>query len=143
LTLKPLMHFQAAVSYAGMISKTANGNYTPYNPAQKMTPSLQYNTESRVLKNIHLFTTFDYYFAQDHVAPFELATPAYGLWNLGASAVIQGNRQVHEISIAINNLLDEAYYDHLSRFKYFGLLNMGRNIVVSYKIIFGRPVKEK
>jgi len=29
-----------------------------------------------------------------------------------------------------NNLLNEAYYDHLSRFKSLGYLNMGTNIQV-------------
>ena len=29
---------------------------------------------------------------------------------------------------SINNLLDEEYYDHLSRFKNMGIHEMGRNI---------------
>ena len=30
-----------------------------------------------------------------------------------------------------NNLLNEVYYDHLSRFKAFGIYDMGRNICLN------------
>ncbi len=130
-------------SYSGMISKTEDGNYTPYVPAQKITPDIHY---SFLLKNNHsldVFTNVEFDLAQNNIAPHEIATPAYSLLNLGASTSFECHEQVYTISLTGNNLLDTAYYDHLSRFKYFGLLNMGRNIVLNFKVQFPGQVAVK
>jgi outer membrane receptor for Fe3+-dicitrate len=54
-----------------------------------------------------------------------LATPDYGIWNLGVSVELEGQKAKNMVGLTINNILDTAYYDHLSRLKYFGLLNIG------------------
>jgi iron complex outermembrane receptor protein len=40
------------------------------------------------------------------------------------------------VSLGCTNLFDKAYYDHLSRFKYFGIYNMGRNVYLNIHIPF-------
>ena len=61
----------------------------------------------------------------------ETATPAYVL--LGASAgtdlVIRGKTRLSLYLIG-NNLTDQVYMPHLSRLKYIGVANMGRNVVL-------------
>ncbi len=59
----------------------------------------------------------------------ETATPAYLL--LGAAAgtdiVIRGKTRL-SLYVIGSNLTDQAYMPHLSRLKYIGVANMGRNI---------------
>jgi iron complex outermembrane receptor protein len=122
------------VGYSGMNSKTQDGNFTPYIPAQKITPSLRY---SFLLKkdlpfecHTHVVTNF----AQNHTAPFEIATPQYTLWNAGMETHFGTLHKKYVLGIEVNNILNRAYYDHLSRFKNFDLLNIGRNVIMSVKI---------
>ncbi len=121
-----------------MVSKTADGQYTPYIPAQKLTPSIRYVTTIRERLPVQFFAEASHCFAQNQVAPEELATPAYWLVNAGVSTSFQRNGHGYQVSLSGKNLMNEAYYDHLSRFKYFGLLNSGRNISFSVKMTFER-----
>lgn len=143
LTVKPVRHLQTGVSYSGMVSKTKDGNYTPFIPAQKISPSVQYGFGLKRLDNLSVFTNADYCFAQNNVYPGEIATPRYILWNAGISAVVHQENTAYDFSISANNLLNTAYYDHLSRFKYFGLLNVGRNITLMLKIKHSAAIRQK
>ena len=65
---------------------------------------------------------------QNNVGQFETATDSYLLMNLSGSHEFNlGNNNLGFVW-SINNLLDEEYYDHLSRFKKMGIHEMGRNI---------------
>ena len=67
----------------------------------------------------------------------ETATPAYLL--LGASAgtdvVIKGKTRL-SLYIIGSNLTDQAYMPHLSRLKYIGIANMGRNVAIKMIVPF-------
>lgn len=125
-----LQRHKVTVSYAGMQGKTADGNYIPFTPAQKISPMLEYFTGSPTHEGYSFFIGMDFLFAQHHTAPNEMATPAYHLLNSGLSYKKTRHALSYEMRISGNNLLNAAYYDHLSRFKYFGILNMGRNVGV-------------
>ncbi|MEZ4958288.1 MAG: TonB-dependent receptor [Saprospiraceae bacterium] len=136
ITIKPVKALAIGAAWSGMNSKTADGNYTPFTPPHKITPKISYHIAAEKLPKLAVWTEFDFNFKQNHVAPDEIATPAYHLWNAGISANFNLGKNKTEISLTGNNLLNEAYYDHLSRFKYFGLLNIGRNITLQTKIKF-------
>jgi iron complex outermembrane recepter protein len=140
---KPTKRMQAGIAYSGMISKTADGNYTPYIPAQKITPNINYTLDAMGTHKIMLYSNADFCFAQDNTAPYEIATPFYWLLNAGATTSFNAKSTTYAISLAGNNLLNVAYYDHLSRFKNYGLLNMGRNIVITLKVKFDRQLNRK
>ena len=140
--IKPVSRFSFGASYSGIISKTADGNYTPFVPAQKVSPGINCSFPLKNNNKLSLYSNADYYFEQLHVAPNEIATPSYWLLNAGVSATFKKEKTTYIISIAGNNLLNEAYYDHLSRFKYFGLLNIGRNINLNFIVKFGGQIKK-
>ncbi len=143
LNLKPINHLMIGSSYAAMISKTADGNYTPYIPAQKIAPKIQYYSQKIKNAPLTIFAAADIYLAQNNVYTYEKTTPQYWLLNAGISKVISKNKMNYEMSVVGNNLLNVAYYDHLSRFKNYGLLNIGRNIVIMLKVKFNAPRKVK
>ncbi|MBN9383962.1 MAG: TonB-dependent receptor [Chitinophagaceae bacterium] len=77
----------------------------------------------------------------------ESATPGYALINAGVGAGVTNSKgkTIFNLYIMGNNLFDVAYFDHMSRLKYFlysssdtnpahGIHNMGRNI--AFKIDF-------
>ena len=140
ITLTPSDPLQLRLTYEGMASKTKDGHYTPYTPAQKITPGIQYHLTIQDQLPLQLSAEASHCFAQNQTAPEELTTPAYWLVNAGVSTSFERKGHGYQISLSGKNLLSEAYYDHLSRFKYFGLLNGGRNISLSLKMTFGHQL---
>ncbi|MFZ1676659.1 MAG: TonB-dependent receptor, partial [Saprospiraceae bacterium] len=136
IAFKPITSLRASLTYSGMISKLEDGNYSPFVPAQKLTPAITYSLRIHDMKAIHFYTNVDFYSDQNNVAPNEIATPHYSLWNAGASTSFSSHHKSYDVSVTGNNILNTTYYDHLSRFKYFGLLNIGRNISVNLKVKF-------
>ncbi len=135
-------NFEATTSYSGMISRTSDGNFIPFTPAQKISSLAQYQFLSHKNATFSMFSGIDFWLPQYSVAVGEKATPAYKIVHLGASAKFLGNSKTYDFSLVANNLLNEAYYDHLSRFKNFGLLNIGRNFTALLKIRFHSELKK-
>ncbi|MCB0667444.1 MAG: TonB-dependent receptor, partial [Saprospiraceae bacterium] len=130
----PFKFLHAAISYSEMVSKTHYDHYTPYIPAPKMTPSIDLECPLNGKTIIDLHLELKHAFKQDLVAPLEMETPSYDLFDVSVSTSWLANHTEYELSLVGNNLLDEDYFDHLSRLKNFGLLNMGRNFTVNLKI---------
>ena len=90
----------------------------------------------RVLNNCYVALRAEHRFAQEHFLPgTETATEAYSL--LGASAVTDlliNGRRAATLSLIADNLTDVVYFDHLSRLKYVGVHNPGRNVTVKLEI---------
>ncbi|MCB0531601.1 MAG: TonB-dependent receptor [Lewinellaceae bacterium] len=135
-TLKPYKNVQLKLGYSGMISKTADGSFTPFLPAQKIESKITWQTYIHEKTGIRVFTNLEHYSAQNNTAPNETSTPEYSIWNAGVSLNLKTGKNEIEGFLNIHNLLNTAYYDHLSRFKNLGLLNMGRNFSLGIKLLF-------
>lgn len=110
----------------------SNNENLPFIPANKITSEVQYHFNSGKIVNPVIRVGADYVIAQTNPAQFETPTPEYILFNAGAS----GTWRRLELNLTANNLFNKTYYDHLSRFKYYGIYNMGRNIVLSINFKF-------
>jgi len=138
------------VKYKG---EGANGEYLPFIPPPRWLAAVAYDFLVGVKKinAVSIKTETDYNLAQDRYLGLyntETATPAYLLVNISAQVNI-GLRQKQHImlGVALNNLLNSAYQDHLSRLQYFeyykqspngrsGIYNMGRNFCVKMIVPF-------
>ncbi|NVO21636.1 MAG: TonB-dependent receptor [Bacteroidetes bacterium] len=147
-TLKPVKYLRTGLAYSGMKSKTTDGAYIPYTPAQKLEGNFGYVLHTDKFNPISLSTDVDYYFAQNDTAVGEISTPDYWIWNIGASTTCKSKLADYTFSLSGNNLLNTAYYDHLSRFKYFKdadgqkILNIGRNFAFSIKVRFNSRINK-
>ncbi|GIV57176.1 MAG: TonB-dependent receptor [Rhodothermaceae bacterium] len=65
---------------------------------------------------------------QDRVDENELPTDGYTVWNLSLGAVAEAGGVTLRPLLAVDNLFDTAYLDHLSRYRPFGVLAPGRNV---------------
>lgn len=122
-------------NFATIVGKTKDGNYLPYIPATKLGGIIKYEHDiKQKVKDAYVQVGFDYVFAQNSPAPLETATPSYYLLNASIGAKFPLKRTVLNISITGNNLLNAKYYDHLSRFKTYGIYNIGRDIILNVGI---------
>jgi iron complex outermembrane receptor protein len=113
------------------------GAYLPFIPPPKLTNELRLRLKngSRI-KDFSVFAEAENHFAQNKPAEFETPTAAYWLLNAGLSGNWHTKSGGIIFSVTGNNLLNKNYYDHLSRFKEYGIHNIGRNIVVRVTIPF-------
>jgi iron complex outermembrane receptor protein len=84
-------------------------------------------------------------FAQDRVsqpdcagieeACVDVATDAYTLANVSAGIRLIRGQLVHSVTLRVDNLLDETYFDAASRIKSFAP-NPGRNLALVYRVLF-------
>lgn len=124
-------------SYSNIIGTLNEGGYLPFIPAPKINSEIKLSKHlNKKLSELSFKPGINYVFEQNKLGDFETRTNAYYLIN--ASLNLQFNTNKNDITIGLigNNLLNNAYYDHLSRFKYFGIYNIGRNISLNFKINF-------
>jgi iron complex outermembrane receptor protein len=119
-------------SFSHVEGELNDGSLLPFIPADRLSVGMKLVARQRNWFRIGL----DQVFEQDKPAQFETATPAYLLWNASAGLDRNWNGRPLEIMVVCNNLTDEQYSDHLSRFKYFGLYDIGRNVIVSMHLSF-------
>jgi len=115
----------------------ATNQYLPFMPADKVGTSVgteyRLNQEAKMVFKVGA----DYFLKQNRPAVFETATPDYYLLNASVkySKILDGQKQLNCMLIG-NNLLNRIYYDHLSRFKYFGINNYGINLTLKINYQF-------
>ena len=130
-------------NFSIVTGKLTDGTRLPFIPPAKWTHELRLKCGNGAkVKNILAFAIMDHHFPQEHPAQFETSTDAYWLLNAGASADLQTKYNVITFTLTANNLLNKNYYDHLSRFKDYGIHNIGRNIVVHVTVPFLNSFKK-
>ncbi|MCF8278610.1 MAG: TonB-dependent receptor [Flavobacteriales bacterium] len=125
-----------SASYAGLIGKLNKGEFLPWMPAQKIRPEVAYNHQYNTQWSFHGFVNSDLVLPQKLIYSSEASTPSYQLLNAGFGAECVGEKVNYELNLVGNNLLNQAYYDHLSRLKLYGTLNMGWDLSINLKIKF-------
>jgi iron complex outermembrane receptor protein len=132
------IHFDNTFAYTRGTNRTS-GTDLPLIPAFRENHELRWNfhvDKHTRIKNPYIYIAFTYVWDQSHYDEFETETKAYGLWKAGMGADIRLGRQLMHLFVEGDNLLDTKYYDHLSRLKYAGILEMGRNITLGLRIPF-------
>ncbi len=129
--------FDWLTSYSYVLGTRDNGDYLPFIPAPKLNSDIKLSFEgNKKVSEFFVKPGVTYVFVQDRPAEFETATLDYGLLNAAAGITINNKRTSLQFSLSGNNLLNKVYYDHLSRFKYYGIYNIGTNISFNFKIMF-------
>lgn len=87
----------------------------------------------------YLFVNSRYAFAQNRVDRNEPTTPQYHLLGIGFGfdIVLKSNDKADtkvQLRFSVQNLLNERYLNHLSRYRWINVREQGRNFVVTLKI---------
>ena len=129
------LHLGADFEY---VRGTFKSDDMPLIPAPKAGAEIKWEIthSGRTLNNCYLSVRTDRHFSQDHyLKGTETATSAYTL--VGASAhtdILCKGKCVAQLTLIGDNLTDKVYVDHLSRLKYVGIRNPGRNITLKLEI---------
>lgn len=147
VTLHPVsfIHFENSFSYTRATNRTTNSSL-PYIPAAALRNELRYEPKIPGTTGSYLSVGLDNFFKQGDVDAFELPSSGYTLLNASIGTTLKiGKEQKITIYVAGKNLLNKAYYDHLSRFKpgrlsdedpTLGIYNTGRNVTFGLTLPF-------
>lgn len=124
--------FSMEESFGIVKGLTDNAGYLPFIAPARNVLHIRYEKKRRGKINYwYAAPGIEYNFAQNHPALFETATPDYLLVHFSTGITATFGRQPVQLDLTCRNLLNKAYYDHLSRLKYYGLYNQGINIIFS------------
>lgn len=124
----------AQMGIAWTKSQTDQGAFLPFTPPLKVSPSLRYgNVQIRnwgfsFQANAEVLAKAAYLF------PEEVGSSSYCLVNLVLESRYNTSKTSWQFTIGVKNVLNEAYFDHLSRLKNFGVLNPGRSVNFQLKL---------
>jgi len=145
------LHFENTFSYIHGILKNQpdSSHYLPMIPPPRWISVIRtdFDQVNRFMSNAYIQLGLDHNWAQDHVYSAydtETRTPAYTLLNIGTGTTfVSGGKTLFSLNIAVNNLADTAWQNHLSRLKYgpanaktgrTGIYNMGRNVSFTLRV---------
>lgn len=142
IDIHPVHQLHMSGAFSCVYAREKGGDDLPLIPAPRLFSEIKYELShgGHLLNNAFVSLNVDWNMAQNHfyaAGGTETATPAYLL--LGASAgtdiVIRGKTRL-SLYVIGSNLTDRAYMPHLSRLKYIGIANMGRNVTFKLAVPF-------
>lgn len=122
------------MAYSNTYGVLSDGKFLPFIPTNKISSSVKYELKHLESKK-YIECEYIYNFKQNRPATFELSSPDYNLVNIYIGWQTKLRKKDFQISFNCNNVLNVTYADHLSRLRYYGMNNMGRNFVLSFKYI--------
>ncbi len=146
VTVKPIEWLSLRGTYSTVIAKRNDGVNLPLIPADKITSAVHVELKNwRFVYSPYVELSTMTALKKTRLGENEYSLPAYTLLNAAVGFDLRFEKQLLNISIACNNLLNRVYIDFMSRIKVltatyggktFYANNMGRNIVISVKIPF-------
>lgn len=127
--------FNLKSTYSVVIGKTDVGNNLPFIPAAQWNQALRFKLKHLSgLQEPFLQLKMDYSFQQDYPGQFETPTNAYTLYGASLGFSVKMGKRLLTCAVSGQNLLNNTYFAHLSRYKYFNIYNSGRTIAIYLKL---------
>ncbi|MFZ7123459.1 MAG: TonB-dependent receptor [Bacteroidota bacterium] len=126
------------LAYGMTVGELDRGGNLPFIPANKTVASLSiHKPRLNYLYEPFARIVLSNYAKQDKLAEFEQATDGYQLIDLHLGGSFHWGRQQFDITVSVNNLLNEGYFNHLSLIRAIGYREMGRNVAIRLRVPFG------
>lgn len=112
----------------------------PFTPPGSILSEIRFGAEKLwVFENPYLFVNDHYVFEQSRVDRNEPETPDYNLINVGFGFDIKLSKKERvgaelHFRFSVQNVADQRYLNHLSRYRWINVPEQGRNFVITVKI---------
>jgi len=131
----PWLHVKG--TYSTVTGKQNNGNYLPFIPAQKFRYEIKAEKEKMgFLSHPNIWMSALTALKQGNPSPYESESNGYTIINTGVNVEIKLANQFMVVGLAVNNIFNKQFYDHLSTLKPLNYYNQGRNISLLLKAPF-------
>lgn len=132
----PLDWLHLESSFQSVRGQLKDKENLPLIPANSITNTIraEFSKKDNWIKNSYSFITLNSVFKQNNITAFETTTNGYNLLSIGLGGTLSVFKTPMEVRVSGNNLLNKEYFSHLSRLKYDGIANIGRNISVGISV---------
>ncbi len=139
---KPVHHLQAELSADCVFNYNLETTLPlPFTPPPSIRHGWRYARDAGgVLRRYSASMSARYRAAQNRVDRNEPATPDNLLLEASVSGTFRVGTQEWELQLQAFNLLNTAYLDHLSRYRWINVPEPGRNLALSLRVPLDRPL---
>ena len=128
-------------SYSMVYTEDDQGNPLTFIPQTRINSTLKFEFEmGSKFKFTNVAVQHVYRFGQYRPGELETETAPSHMVNIGLNMEL-GTKAPMEFSVGVQNLLNQAYFDHLSQLKLLGITSPGINIYGSVKLSFKKTKK--
>lgn len=127
------LHFENSFAYVKGVNR-AQDTPLPFIPAASINNELRYEPEIKGLSGSYIKVAVNNVLKQARFDSFETQTNGYTLLDAGIGTAITTKKGKFNIWVTGQNLLDEKYFNHLSRYKPVGIYNPGRNVTFGISV---------
>jgi len=129
--------------YSEQLSGEKNGFSLPFSPPTSAILNLKYQKQKiKFIENIYLSIDYRITASQNNIVPPEEPTIGYRVINLGFGGDIQLKKQKINISLQVQNMLNNKYFNHTSYYRLINVPEPGRNFVLTISIPFSQQLKK-
>jgi len=130
----PLDLLHLKTSFETVIGRLEDNSSLPLIPAKSIKQLIRINFKKN--RESYMFFKIKSTFDQNNVSQYEVKSKRYTLISCGLGSQFNFLNNPVKYNIAITNLTNKLYIDHLSRLKSEGIYNMGRNITLGINYNF-------
>lgn len=137
------IHFQTSGEYVRAINSETNIDL-PFIPPFAIKNELEWSFSKgfSFIKDPFLGLDYNITFAQNNVDRNELTTEGYRLLHVFCGSVISIGKAEFTIQARVNNLTNQTYLKHISRYRILNLPEQGRNFMISLSYHLDRKIKQ-
>lgn len=123
--------------HSRQLSGSKKGYALPFSPPASLRPSVRWETDKwGLLHQPYAALSLEMVATQTNVVPPEEVTPGHSTLDLTLGTTLPLRRQPVLLSLQVQNLLNQVFFNHTSYYRLINLPEPGRNMVVSLRFPF-------
>jgi len=128
--------------YSEQLTGEKKGFTLPFAPPASLIFNIRYQKQKAKFRiTPYFFTDYKLTTAQKNIVPPEEITKGFQVVNIGFGSEIKMKNQKMNISLQIQNLLNNKYYNHVSYYRLINVPEPGRNLVINISIPLSMQIK--
>lgn len=130
--------------YSEQLSGEKKGFTLPFSPPASAILNIKYQKQKvKCIENAYL--SFDYRLTapQNNIVPPEEITKGYQVINIGLGGEVKLKNQPVSITLQVQNLLNNKYFNHTSYYRLINVPEPGRNFILNISIPFSGKMKQE
>jgi iron complex outermembrane receptor protein len=116
----------------------------PFSPPASAILNVKYQKPKvKFIENAYLSVDYKLTAPQNNIVPPEEKTDGYQLINVGLGGDVKLKNQKIAISLQVQNLLNNKYFNHTSYYRLINVPEPGRNFIINIAIPFSGKINRK
>ncbi len=130
--------------YSEQMSGEKKGFTLPFSPPPSGIFNIKYHKQKiEIIENAYMSIDYRITATQNNIVPPEKTTDGYQIINLGLGGNIILKNQKLSITMQVQNLLNNKYFNHTSYYRLINVPEAGRNFIINVSIPFSGKIKQE